>query len=130
MKTLKRIIILAAPFIAACQTTALAAPAPAVLISDDAQSVTALKSVLAKAMQENSVRLGAVALTQRSTISVLPARAGDPYYNPGFNGNNTALPTQFDMMIDAQGCYVVKRGYAKKYRLNGIACRKLQTQNQ
>lgn len=125
MRALSRIVITAALFTAACQTTAQAKDVPAVLVSDDAQSVRVLKTVLAKAMQKRSVQLGAVALTQRSEISVLPARAARSYYNSGFNGNDVALPTQFDIMMDAQGCYVVQRGYTEKYRLDGLACRKL-----
>ena len=82
MRIMKYIALIATPFIAACQTTAVAAPAPAVLVSDDVQSVEALKAVLAKAMKTNSVRLGAVDLTQRSSISVLPAAAGDHQAHP------------------------------------------------
>jgi len=132
MPTMTRVMLstiscFAAPFIAACQTTAPATSSPAVLITDDAQSVEILKAALAKAMNKNTVTLGAVALTQRSTISVLPAASGDPYRNPGFNGNNTALPTQFDMMIDAEGCYIVQRSHDDKYRLKENICRKLHS---
>jgi len=110
----------------ACQTLAHNAPAPAVLVKQDAQSMEAIKIAAAKAMQSKSAVIEAADLTQQSSLTALPAEIGNPYSNPGFGGNQTALPTQFDLMIDNQGCYLVKRGYNQPYRLDGVACRKVK----
>lgn len=110
----------------ACQTLAHNAPAPAVLVKQDAQSMEAIKIAVAKAMQSKSAVIEAADLTQQSSLTALPAKIGNPYSDPGFGGNQTALPTQFELMIDGQGCYLVQLGHNEPYRLDGVACRKIQ----
>ncbi len=124
MRITRYVALFFTPLIMACQTPSAAAPVPAVLISDDAQSVAQLKTALAKAMGQNSIELGAVALTKRSVIPVLPPRLGDPS-NPAFNGNSVAKPTQFELMMDANGCYVVNRKDNTIHKVTDLACRKL-----
>ena len=103
----------------ACHTTAQAQPVPAVLETADNASMQALKATLAKAMNTSRVDLGASDPTQSSNITVLPKsvvgiRGGDY--------GNYALPTQFNLMMDGQNCYLVKRGTETKIMLDGVAC--------
>ncbi|MCF6329753.1 MAG: hypothetical protein L3J02_08145 [Henriciella sp.] len=93
---------------------------PAVLISSDEQTLTALKSELAEAMGVASVELGPNDLTQGSVISVLPPRLGP------LEGHSMAKPTQFDLMKTNSNCYIVRRGTGDVYRLSGLTCRGLQ----
>jgi len=103
----------------ACHTTAQTQPSPAVLKSADESSMQALKSALAKAMKTSKVELGASDLTSSSTISVLPKSVTGLYGN---DQANFALPTQFDLMMDGNDCYLLKRGSDNKIPLEGVNC--------
>jgi len=106
----------------ACQTTAQAQPSLAVLKNSDETSMQALKSALAKAMKTSKVELGASDPTNSSTISVLPKSLRGLYGN---DQANFALPTQFDLMMNGESCYLVKRGSDTKIPLQGVKCRPL-----
>lgn len=108
----------------ACQTTAQTQPSLAVLESSNENSMQTLKSALAKAMKTSKVELGASDPTRSSTISVLPKSLRGLYGN---DQANFALPTQFDLMMDGQSCYLVKRGSDTKIPLQGVNCRPISS---
>ena len=112
--------LLSASLIASCQTTAAAELTPAILVSDDAASMEAVKTTLAKAMNKGSIKLGVGDLTQSSTISVFPQPSRLPVGAPQNQAGNFALPTRFNLMMDGQGCYFVKDGTDIKTPLKGV----------
>lgn len=92
---------------------------PAVLESDDIETITVLKSVLAEAMGVATVELGAGDPTVTPTIAVLPPRPGL------YEDRSLARPTLFDLEIRAQGCFVVRRDTGAAYELIGVRCKAL-----
>jgi len=68
------------------------------------------------------VELGASDPTSSSTISVLPKSVTGSFGN---DHANFALPTQFDLMMDGESCYLVKRGSDTKILLEGVSCKPL-----
>jgi len=116
-----------AALIASCHTTATATPSPAVLVSADTESMEMVKTTLAKAMNKNSVKLGAGDLTQSPTISVLPPRSYAPAGAPQNQAGNFTLPTAFTLMMDGAECYFVKDGTDIKFLLNGVKCKPAAT---
>lgn len=99
--------------------TGVAGAMPAVLESDDAETTTALKAVLAEAMGVARVELGPVDLTASPVVSVLP-----PKPNP-HEGRSTARPTLFDIEIQGGRCVAVRRDTGQAFELNGLQCRAL-----
>ncbi len=91
----------------------------AVLVTADSQTMAAVKSVLARAMNTASVDIGPGDLTKTSVISVLPPR-------PGLHEDrSTVMPTLFDIIIKGSTCFVVRRDTGDEHVLSGIACRLL-----
>ena len=98
----------------ACQHGAPASPA--VLSDGSPETLAKLQATLADAMGVASVRLGAGDPTQTSTISVLP-----PALNPS-EDRSTALPVQFDLILEGQTCYAIRQGTDEKLLLTDIPC--------
>ncbi len=117
-KTLPVLCLLALGTASACQTTDVLMPAVLEVADDDTMAM--LKQVLAGAMDRASVDIGPGDLTQNSVISVLP-----PGLTP-LEGRSTALPVQFDLMLDAGGCYLVRRETSQTYPVDGLTCRVAQ----
>lgn len=104
-------------FIGACQMASTATPAR---LTDNApETMAALKAGLAEAMGKAKIDLGAGDLTQQSRISVLPPRLG-PH-----EGASAAMPVQFDLMMDAETCFVIREDTGERFDLPGVTCRKL-----
>lgn len=99
----------------ACQSSG--AQTPAVLAAADAQTMAAVKSVLAEAMDRAGVELGPGNPTQTSTISVLP-----PPLSP-HEDRSTASPTQFDIVLKGSNCFVIRRDTGEEFELKGVSCR-------
>lgn len=99
--------------LAACQT----APQPAVLTDGTSETMAAVTGVLAGAMNRAQVELGPGDLTQASVISVLPPKPGP------LEGNSTALPAVFDLVLLDGDCYVQSRQNGELYLLIGVECR-------
>ena len=118
----QRLSILAAFLIsAACQTTAQTTPVPATLVSTDTATLDRLKSTLSKALDQKLINFGATDWAS-STISVLPQRGQSPKGAP-FSQQDFAIPKQFDVMMDANGCYLQQKGSETKIPLENIACK-------
>jgi len=113
----------------ACQTTATAAPVPAVLTSADAGAMQTLKATVAKAMKTGSVQFGVADLTQSSSFSAIPMRLSNPPGAPQNQASNFAIPTQFSLMMDGKACYLLKSGSDEKIPLTGVACRPMNSLN-
>ena len=103
-----------------CHTTAQAQIVPAILQSADENTMQTLKAALAESMKTSKVELGASDPTRSPALSVLPKSVVGLR---GGNYANYALPTQFDIFMEGQSCYLVKRGTDRKIMLNGVACR-------
>lgn len=101
----------------ACQSTGAAVPAA--LERADAQTMAAVKAVLADAVGRARIELGPGDLTTSSTISVLP-----PPLSPE-EGRSTATPIVFDLVIKGSSCYAVRRDTGRDYALAGVSCRPL-----
>lgn len=89
----------------------------AVLASADAETMAAVRSVLAEAVGRATVELGPGDPTTTPTISVLP-----PPLSPR-EDRSTAAPTQFDIVLKGGTCFVVRRDTDDEYELDGVLCR-------
>ncbi|MEM9939445.1 MAG: hypothetical protein AAF768_11395 [Pseudomonadota bacterium] len=92
-------------------------PVPAVLESTDEGAVSALRASLASALGQARVELGPEDLSTSSAVSVLP-----PKLNP-LEGRSTAMPVQFDLVLEAGACLLVHRETGEVYPLEGTECR-------
>ena len=119
--SLKGLSVLTAMLITACQTTAATEAVPAVLVNTDSATMEQLKATLSVALKQNRVEFGATDWAS-STISVLPQRGQSPNGAP-FHQQDFAIPKQFDVMMDANGCYLQQKGSETKIPLENIACR-------
>ena len=115
--------LLSAIFASACQTTAGAAPVPAVLETADQDNLMLLKSALARAVNRPTIDLGVDDLTQSSIVSVLPKRSFVPAGAPQNQAGNFSLPIRFTLMMEGTYCYAVKDGADEKIMLSGVKCR-------
>lgn len=118
MNILMKLTAVATAIVAGCQTTP-SVQSPAVLSSASPDNMAKLKDGLAKAMNKNSITLGANDPTVTATVAVLPPRTGDL-------GHSTVLPTLFDLVTDGQDCYAKKRGNEDLVLLPGVDCEALQ----
>jgi hypothetical protein len=101
----------------ACQT--LASASPAVLVSSDAATLAALKSVLAAALGRATVDLGPGDPATSSAVSVLPRAPSD------LEGRSAAMPERFDIAIKDGQCVVIRRETGEAFSLGAIPCRTL-----
>lgn len=102
---------------ASCQN--VTAPRPAVLVSQDAQSMTLLKEAAAEHMGRAKVDLGPGDLTMQSTISVLPPRVAAP------QGNSVAMPKILELRVREDDCYLFDEAEGRAVLVRGLACRPL-----
>lgn len=119
--SLKGLSVLTAMLITACQTTAATEAVPAVLVNTDSATMEQLKATLSVALKQNRVEFGATDWAS-STITILPTRGHSPAGAP-FHQQDFAIPKQFDVMMDANGCYLQQKGSETKIPLENIACR-------
>lgn len=108
-------LFILAALMCACQSNG--AQTPAVLAAADAETMAAVKSVLAEAMDRAGVELGPGNPTQTSTISVLP-----PPLSP-HEDRSTASPTQFDIVLKGSNCFVIRRDTGEEFELKGVSCK-------
>ena len=95
------------------------APAPAVLVNTDEDTMRVLHAVLADAMGRAQIELGAGDPTQDSVIAVLP-----PPLGPG-EDRSTATPAYFDLMLKGGDCILVRRETGETFALDGVQCNPL-----
>lgn len=107
-------ILTVAVAVIACQTHA--APAPAVLVNTDDDTIAVLHAALADAMGRAQIELGAGDPTQASAIAVLP-----PPLGPG-EDRSTATPVYFDLMLEGGDCVLVRRDTGEVFALEGVQC--------
>ena len=102
------------PLISSCQT----APSskPAVLEIADAETLERLEQRLADALGKASVRLGAGDFTETSAIPVLPPRPGD------YETRSPATPIIFDLVIDGDACFAIRRDSGDRVALPDLSC--------
>ena len=101
----------------ACHTTASGPLRPATLQDGGPATVEALTRALSAVLGEGRVRLGPSDLTSDPQVTLLPPPPG-PY-----EGNSTAMPRYFDLMIDGKGCYARERKTGALHPLPGVSCR-------
>lgn len=94
-----------------------AVPVPATVDLGDARSRSAVETALAAAMKTAHVELGPVASDQTPVVTVLPRRPGP------MEGNSTAMPVAFDIVINNGKCYARRRDTQAMYELRGANCR-------
>ncbi|MEO1553984.1 MAG: hypothetical protein AAFR82_08605 [Pseudomonadota bacterium] len=101
--------------LAACQHGS--GPVPAILENDSAETMAALKSSLAPAMDRAQIEFGAGDPTATSSVSVLPAQATD------FETNSPAMPVIFKLFIQDGRCFAVREGSDSEIALPDVPCR-------
>ena len=101
----------------ACQS--VSAGTPATLAAADEETVAQIKAVLAHAMDQTKIEIGAEDLTATSVISVLPPPLSE------HEDRSPATPTQFDLVIKNGACYAVRRDTGEAYELKNISCQPL-----
>lgn len=112
---MRPVLAVMAALSAACQS--VSAASPAVLTDDDAQTIAALESALAAALGTAHVELGAGDLTKTSAVTALP-RALNPRED-----RSLARPVAFDLFIEDDRCYAIRRDTQEKVALPGVSCR-------
>ena len=103
---------------AACQSAATAA-VPASLIDDSAETIDNLKKQIATALGRDHVTFGQADLTSSSTLTVVPAPLSPR------ETHSTAMPIRFDLILDGDTCYAVRRDTGEKTVLADVPCRAL-----
>ena len=121
----QRLSLLAAMTLAACQSISAQEPVPAVLTSTDVATMDMLKHSISKALGQKSVKFGATDWSSSSIISVLPAQY-NPISGPFQQPQAFVKPTLFELMMDADGCYLLQRGTERRIPLENIRCTPLQ----
>ena len=89
---------------------------PAVLASDDAETMAALKSVLSDAVGRARIELGAGDPTSVPSVSVLPPRPVSP------DDRSPVMPDVFDLVLRGDTCFAVHRESGKAHALEGVTC--------
>lgn len=92
---------------------------PATLADDGADSIAALKTGLAAAMERAQIELGAGDLTTSSTVSVLPPPPTT------HETRSPAMPTTFTLYVRGDACFAVQEGSETEVALPGVTCRPL-----
>ncbi|MEQ9317395.1 MAG: hypothetical protein RLN72_16210 [Henriciella sp.] len=100
--------------LSACTTAS--ASEPARLESPDEASISRLKAVLAQAVGQEHIRLGAGDLSIDTSITVLPPPPGP------LETHSVATPVPFDIIVVTGQCYVVRRSTGERYKLTGVDC--------
>lgn len=90
---------------------------PAVLASGDEETVTALKTVLADALNRSDVILGAGDPTKTPVIAVQPHKPSR------YEDRSLARPILFDIELRGGACVAVRRDTGEAFDLTGVACR-------
>ena len=98
--------------VAACQSS----PQPATLSDASPETMSAVKGVLAAAVDRAQIELGPGDPATETFISVLPPAPGP------LEGNSPAMPTMFDIVVMEGECYVRERQSGDMFLLAGIAC--------
>lgn len=107
--------LVATGLLSACQT--VTGPMPAVMETTSDAEMASLKATLSEALGRTNIELGAADLTQASSFTVLP-----PGLSP-LETNSTAMPTQFELMIQGgDTCYVLHVEENMLHRVDGISC--------
>ena len=109
-------VIFCAGLLAACQTVA-AATTPAVLVNANNMTMTAVRAVLANAVNRATIELGPDDPTRSPVISVLPPRPG------ALETRSTATPIVFDLVMSDGACFAVRRASGEQFELKNVACR-------
>jgi len=103
--------------ISACQHNQNAVPA--ILADDSAETLDALKTSLAAAMDRAQIELGAGDPTAVPSVSVLPPRPTD------FETRSPAMPVVFNLFVQNGRCYAVRDGSDSEIALPNVMCRPL-----
>ena len=99
----------------ACQS--VGAATPATLANADAETLSRVKTTLARAVNRARVELGPGDFTQSSVIPVLP---------PPLSANedrSPATPVIFDIVMEDGECFLVRRDTGEAFVLEGVECR-------
>jgi len=96
----------------ACQSE----PQLATLTDASPETIEALSSVLATATGRARIQLGPNDVTRDPVVSVLPTPPGP------MEGNSTAMPALFDIVLIDGDCYVRAQSDGALYALTGLTC--------
>jgi hypothetical protein len=108
-------MVAAAMLAGACQS---ASPAvPAVLVHADGDTISRLKTQLAKAMGRPQIELGPGDPTQSSRLSVLPPKPGP------LEDRSLAKPTIFLIQLEGETCTLIREDTGARIALEGVNCR-------
>ena len=107
-----RIAMLLIAALAACDQE----PVAAVLADASDETMSQLRSALASALGRSSVTLGVGDVTAMPEVRVLP-----PAVTP-LEGNSTAMPIVFDILLLNGDCYLRRRGSSDLVALFDVAC--------
>lgn len=110
---IRRLLAVAAlSALAACDTS----PEPAVLTDASPETMIRLRDALATALGRSTVTLGAGDVTATPEVVVLP-----PAVTP-LEGNSTAMPVVFDIILQDGDCYVRRRGTQDLVPVTDVTC--------
>lgn len=104
------------PFVLAPLAGCEAEPQLATLSDASPETVEALTFVLASAVGRANVELGPGDLTRQPMVSVLPPRPGP------MEGNSTAMPALFDIVLLDGDCYARAHSDGVLHVLPGLTC--------
>ena len=103
---------------AACQSqTTMGVPATLSDASD--ATLESLKQQIAEFAGLDDVRLRSEDFTSSSTVTAVPAPLGP------LETHSTAVPIRFDLVLDGETCFAVRRDTKEKTALIDISCRAL-----
>ena len=113
--------VLTAGLLAACQNISAQAEQAAVIASPTAESRAELHEVLVDALGGRSITLSPDALTRDSTLTLEGAVRGD-LQRPDPRGRDLGLPISFDLMMDGEACFLVRRSTQERWQLMNTDC--------
>ena len=92
-------------------------PTPAVLVDANAETLDALRTALAPAMGRTNLEFGAGDPTVSPSVAILPPKP------TALETQSTAMPTLFDLYVEGDTCFAVRRGDDTEVFLPGVTCR-------
>ena len=118
---------------AACQTTPLSEPVPAIRAdSGDSKTVDVLSKAASEMLYGTGITLAPNVLTTNSVL-VMESKI-TPSMNPletagRINDRARPAPERFELMTDGRDCFLVRSKTGKKMLLKGVNCKPLKKLN-
>jgi len=123
LKSITRLTVIAASLLAGCKTMANSEARPALLTRMDQSAQEGLTQAVSKAIG-SKVTLAPDSFMAKPSVTIEP-RSVNKRNGRIIDGRSLERPTQVDLMMMGESCYVMNRTTGEKYPVEGISCKPL-----